>query len=63
MDKKFEAFGFNVVKINGHCFDEIEAAFESVKKVKGKPSVIIASPTASGLFMASATLSHGPATL
>ena len=43
LDKKFEAFGFNVVKINGHCFDEIEAAFESVKKVKGKPSVIIAS--------------------
>ena len=42
LDKKFESFGFNVIKINGHCFDEIEAAFENAKSVKGKPSVIIA---------------------
>ena len=43
LDEKFEAFGFNVVKIDGHNFDEIETAFEQVKTVKGKPSVIIAS--------------------
>lgn len=43
LDKKFEAFGFNVIKINGHDFDEIEAAFDNAKSVKGKPSVIIAS--------------------
>lgn len=42
LDKKFESFGFNVIKINGHCFDDIEAAFENAKSVKGKPSVIIA---------------------
>ena len=27
IDKKFEAFGFDVQIINGHCFDELEAAF------------------------------------
>lgn len=43
LDEKFEAFGFNVIKINGHDFDEIEAAFEQAKTIKGKPSVIIAS--------------------
>ncbi len=42
IDKKFEAFGFDVQKINGHDFDEIEAAFNHAKTVKGKPSVIIA---------------------
>ncbi len=40
--EKFEAFGFNVIKINGHDFDEIEAAFEAAKTVKGKPTAIIA---------------------
>lgn len=42
LDKKFEAFGFEVVKINGHCFDDIEAAFEKAKTVKGKPTAILA---------------------
>ena len=42
IDKKFEAFGFDVQTINGHCFDEIEKAFAHAKTVKGKPSVIIA---------------------
>ena len=41
IDKKFEAFGFNVQIANGHCFDELETAFEHAKTVKGKPSVII----------------------
>ena len=41
IDKKFEAFGFDVQIANGHCFDELEAAFEHAKTVKGKPSVII----------------------
>ena len=40
--EKFEAFGFNVIKINGHDFDEIEAAFEAAKTVKGKPTAIVA---------------------
>ena len=42
LDKKFESFGFNVVKINGHCFDEIEAAFENAKATKGKPTAVLA---------------------
>lgn len=42
IDKKFEGFGFEVIKIDGNNFDEIEAAFEKAKTVKGKPTVIIA---------------------
>lgn len=42
LDKKFESFGFEVIKINGHCFDEIEAAFNKAKEVKGKPTAILA---------------------
>lgn len=42
LDKKLESFGFEVFKINGHSFDEIEDAFNKAKSVKGKPSAIIA---------------------
>lgn len=42
LDKKFESFGFEVIKINGHCFDEIEAAFNKAKETKGKPTAILA---------------------
>lgn len=42
LDKKFESFGFEVIKICGHCFNQIEKAFEKAKSVKGKPTVIIA---------------------
>ena len=40
-DKKFEAFGFHVISIDAHDFDEIEKAFEKAKTVKGKPTAII----------------------
>ena len=40
-DEKFRAFGWNVISIDGHNFDEIEAAFEAAREVKGKPTVII----------------------
>ncbi len=40
-DEKFRAFGWNVIVINGHDFDDIEAAFASAREVKGKPTVII----------------------
>ena len=40
-DEKFRAFGWNVISIDGHNFDEIEAAFKAAKTVKGKPTVII----------------------
>lgn len=42
IDKKFEAFGWNVITINAHCFDEIEDAFEKAKECKEKPTCIIA---------------------
>ena len=41
IDEKFEAFGWNVVTINAHDFDEIEAAFNAARACKGKPTVII----------------------
>lgn len=41
IDEKFRAFGFHVIVINGHNFDEIEAAYEEAKTVKGKPTAII----------------------
>ena len=40
-DKKLEAFGFHVMVVDGHDFDEIEKAFEKAKTVKGKPTAII----------------------
>ena len=41
-DKKLDAFGFNVICIDAHDFDQIEAAFEQAKAFKGKPTAIIA---------------------
>ena len=41
IDKKFEAFGFHAVTVNGHNFEELEEAFLTAKQVKGKPTVII----------------------
>lgn len=43
IDKKFEAFNFHVIKINGHNYAEIRSAFAEAKKIKRMPSVIIAS--------------------
>ncbi len=42
IDEKFRSFGFDVQVINGHDFDEIEAAFNHAKTVKDRPSAIIA---------------------
>lgn len=39
--EKFEAFGFNVITIDGHDFDQIDAAFQAAKACKGKPTAII----------------------
>ena len=40
--EKFKAFGWNVIEISAHSFDEIDAAFNAAAEFKGKPSVIIA---------------------
>lgn len=42
LDKKFEAFNWNVITIDGHNFDEIEQAFQKANNKNGKPTVIIA---------------------
>ena len=41
-DTKFEAFGWHVINIDGHDFDQIGAAFEEAKTIKGKPTMIVA---------------------
>ena len=38
---KLEAFGFHVIAIDGHDFEQIEAALNEAKTVKGKPSAIV----------------------
>lgn len=39
---KWNSFGWNVVEINGHNFEEIDVAFDKARNCKGKPTVIIA---------------------
>lgn len=39
---KFKAFNFNVVEIDAHDFDQIDAAFAKAKETKGMPTAIIA---------------------
>ena len=38
---KLRAFGFEVMEINGHDFDEMEAAFTKARETKGKPFGIV----------------------
>ena len=42
LDEKFKSFGFEVLKIDGHNIAQIIETFEIAKKIKGKPTVIIA---------------------
>jgi transketolase len=39
--RKWEAFGWHVIEINGHDFQQIANAIEESWKVKGKPAMII----------------------
>jgi transketolase len=41
IDEKLKAFGFHVDVIDGHDFNQIEAALNTAKTVKGQPSAII----------------------
>ncbi len=41
IDKKFEAFNFHVINIDGNDFDQIDAAFKEAKATKGMPTAII----------------------
>ena len=42
LDGKFAAFGWNVIKTDGHDFDALKAALDQAKTVKGQPTVILA---------------------
>ena len=39
--EKFAAFGFNVVEIDGHDYDQIEAAVNAAKACADKPTAVI----------------------
>ena len=42
IDKKFEAFNFHVINIDGHDYDQIAAAFKEARETKGQPTAIVA---------------------
>nr|WP_317449066.1 transketolase [uncultured Sellimonas sp.] len=42
IDKKFEAFNFHVINVDGHDFDALRAAFKEARETKGMPTAIIA---------------------
>ena len=63
IDKKFEAFNFHVINIDGNDFDPIRAAFKEARETKGMPTAIIAK-TVKGKgvsFMENAAGWHGKA--
>lgn len=43
--EKFEAFGLHTVSIDGHDFDQIEAALQEARATKGRPTAIIMKTT------------------
>ncbi len=64
IDEKMAAFGFSVINVDGHNFEELEAAFEKAKQTKGKPTAIIMKTTkGKGVsFMEDKAGWHGKAT-
>ena len=44
-DEKLRAFGWNVITIDAHNFDEIESALKQARETKGRPTAIIAKST------------------
>ena len=42
LDEKFEAFGWNVITIDAHDYDQIKSAIDKAKETKGKPTAVIA---------------------
>jgi transketolase len=62
-DEKFLAFGWNVITIDAHNFEEIESALKQARETKGKPTAIIAKSTkGKGVsYMENACERHGQA--
>ena len=42
LDKKFEAFGWHVIKVNGHDYEALENAFAEAAATKDQPTVLLA---------------------
>lgn len=42
VDEKFRSFGWNVISVDGHNFEELTTAFKEAKSSKGVPTAIIA---------------------
>ena len=42
---KLVAFGLHTITVDGHNFDELEAAFNEAKTIKGQPTAIVMSTT------------------
>ena len=61
---KLVAFGFETIPVNGHDFNELEAAFAKARETKGKPTAIVMTTTkGKGVsFMENNACCHGKAT-
>ena len=42
IDEKFKAFGWHVISIDGHNYEQIEQAFHEAENTKGNPTMILA---------------------
>ncbi len=42
LDRKFAAFNWHVIRVDGHDLDALRAAFAEARQVKGQPTVLIA---------------------
>ena len=42
---KLEAFGYHTITVDGHSFEELEAAFDSARATRGKPTAIVMQTT------------------
>lgn len=41
LDKKFEAFGWHVIHVDGHDLDALDAAYDEAASIKGKPTMLL----------------------
>ena len=64
LDDKFRSFGFNVLKVDGHSFEELDKAFANARQTKGMPTAILMQTvTGKGVsFMENQVGWHGKAT-
>ncbi len=42
IEEKFKSFGWHIINIDGHSFEEIIGAIDEAKSVKGKPTMVVA---------------------